>query len=119
PLPLPDLVTGNVVVPTQAIAGSTIPVSYTVANLGAGATLVNAWTDTIWLTRTKGRPNPNHGDILLTSIPHAGGLAVTASYDQSANVKIPEQIDSGTYYLTPWVDPYGLVLQDELAVNIN
>ena len=38
PLPLPDLVTSDVIVPTQAVAGATIPVTYTVTNLGAGAT---------------------------------------------------------------------------------
>ena len=119
PLALPDLVTSNVIVPTQVIAGSTIPITYTVTNLGAGATLVDDWTDTIWLMKTKGRPNPNDGDILLTSITHTGGLAVKAGYDQPVNITIPQQVASGTYYITPWVDPYGVVLQDELAVNVN
>jgi subtilase family serine protease len=119
PLPLPDLVTSDVIAPTQVTAGSTVAVTYTVTNLGAGATLVNSWTDTIWLTRTKGRPNPNQGDILLTSFTHNGSLDVKAGYDQTVNVTIPDQLDSGNYYITPWVDPYGVVLQDELAVNVN
>ncbi len=119
PQPLPDLVTSDVIVPTQATAGSTIPVTYTVTNLGAGATLVNNWTDTIWLTKTKGRPNPNNGDILLASVPHTGSLDVKAGYDQTVNVTIPQELASGTYYITPWVDPYGVVLQTELAVNTN
>ncbi len=119
PLPLPDLVTSDVIVPTQVTAGATIPVTYTVTNLGAGATLVNNWTDTIWLMKTLGRPNPNHGDVLLASVPHTGSLDVRAGYDQTVNITIPAQLDSGTYYITPWVDPYGVVLQDELATNTN
>src|SRR5262249_17754840 len=82
-------------------------------------TLVSGWTDTIWLTRTKGRPNPNQGDILLTSVTHTGALDVKQGYDQDVKVTIPAQLDSGTYYITPWADPYGVVLQDELAVNVN
>ncbi len=35
PIPFPDLVLSNVVVPTQVIAGSTFNVSYTVTNLGS------------------------------------------------------------------------------------
>ncbi len=119
PLPLPDLVTSDVIVPTQVIAGATLPVTYTVTNLGVGATLVNSWTDTIWLSLDKGRPNPNNGDILLASIAHTGGLVVDAGYDQTVNVQIPQQIASGIYYITPWVDPYGVVLQTELAQNTN
>ena len=119
PLPLPDLVTSDVILPTQAIAGATIPVTYTVTNLGAGATLVDNWTDTVWLTKTKGRPNPNQGDVLLSSFTHTGALAVKAGYDQTVNIQVPPQLDSGTYYITPWVDPYGVVLQDELAINVN
>ena len=111
--------TNDVIVPTQAVSGATIPVTYTVTNLGAGATLTDQWTDTIWLMKTKGRPNPNQGDILLATIPHTGGLDVKAGYDQTVDVQIPQGLDSGTYYITPWVDPYGVVLQDELAVNVN
>ncbi len=119
PLPLPDLVTSDVILPTQAIAGATIPVTYTVTNLGAGATLVDNWTETVWLTKTKGRPNPNQGDVLLSSFTHTGALAVKAGYDQTVNIQVPPQLDSGTYYITPWLDPYGVLLQDELAINVN
>ncbi len=119
PLPLPDLVTSDVIVPTQVTAGAVMPVTYTVTNQGAGATLVDDWTETIWLTQTPGRPNPNHGDVLLKTISHSGGLDVHAGYDQTVNVQIPAELDSGTYYVTPWVDPYGVVLQDQLATNVN
>ena len=119
PLPLPDLVLSNVVAPTQVIAGSTFNVSYTVTNLGAGPTLVNNWTDSVWLTRDKTRPIPAKGDILLTEVAHTGGLVVDAGYDQTLTVTLPVNLDPGTYYITPWTDLFSVVLQDTLAVNVN
>ncbi len=90
PLPLPDLVTSDVIVPTQAIAGATIPVTYTVTNLGAGATLVNNWTDTIWLTQDQGPAQPQPGRHPADAFTHTGSLAVKAGYDQTVNVTFPQ-----------------------------
>ena len=42
-----------------------------------------------------------------------------AGYDQVVTVQIPEQVESGTWYITPWTDPYDAVLEDTLATNIN
>src|SRR5262249_27802700 len=119
PLPLPDLVVSDVIVPTQVIAGSTFNVTYTVTNLGAGPTLVNTWTESVWLTRDKTRPIPAKGDILLTQFTHTGGLIVKAGYDNTVSVTLPGNLDPGTYYVTPWTDLYSTVLQDTLAVNVN
>ena len=119
PIPLPDLVLSNVVVPAQVIAGSTFNVSYTVTNLGAGPTLVNTWTDSVWLTGDKTRPIPAEGDILLTQFTHTGSLDVKAGYDQTVSVTLPLDLQPGTYYVTPWTDLYSAVLQDTLAVNVN
>ncbi len=119
PIPLPDLVLSNVVTPTQEIAGSTFNVSYTVTNLGSGPTLEDSWTDAVWLTRDKTRPIPASGDILLTEVPHSGGLALHAGYDQTLTVTLPDNLDPGTYYITPWTDMFSVVLQNELSVNVN
>ena len=119
PLPLPDLVVSDVVAPVQATEGSQIEVRYTVTNLGSGETTVTQWTDSIWLTRDKNRPHPGEGDILLTTVPHEGGLAVNGGYDQIVNVTLPTGIPSGNYFITPWSDPFGVVLEDTLAINVN
>ena len=79
----------DVIAPDQVIAGSTFNVTYTVTNLGAGPTLVNTWTDSVWLTRDKTRPIPAQGDILLTQFTHTGGLDVKAGYDQTVSVTLP------------------------------
>ncbi len=119
PLPFPDLVLSNVVVPTQEIAGSTFNVNYTVTNLGSGPTLSANWTDAIWLTRDKTRPIPASGDILLSEGAHSGGLVVGAGYDATQTVTLPINLAPGTYYITPWTDMYSVLLQTELSVNVN
>jgi len=119
PLPLPDLVTGEVVCPQQAVEGAQIEVRYTVTNLGSGQTLVPTWIDTIWLTQDKNRPHPGLGDMLLASIEHSGSLPVGGGYDQTLTVTLPQGLASGTYYIMPWSDPYDVVLEDTLAINVN
>ena len=119
PAPLADLVTEQVVVPSQAVEGAQIEVRYTVTNRGSGPTDNDQWIDTIWLTIDKNRPHPGHGDILLGSFMHTGALDKDAGYDAVVTVELPAGIRSGSYYITPWTDPYGAVLEDTLAVNVN
>ncbi|MEM9586008.1 MAG: CARDB domain-containing protein, partial [Planctomycetota bacterium] len=119
PQPLPDLVTGDVVAPTQAIEGAEIEVRYTVSNFGPGTTPVENWTDTVWLTRDRNRPHPGQGDFLLRSLSHSGTLVTQAGYDVVTRVTLPTGLESGTYYITPWTDPYAVVLEDTLAINVN
>jgi len=119
PLPLADLVTSDVAAPGQAIDGAEIPVQYTVTNLGSGPTYTDRWTEMIWLTTDKNRPHPGAGDILLKTLEHTGGLDRDAGYDVVTTVQLPTGLVSGTYYVMPWTDPYGEVLEDTLAVNVN
>jgi subtilase family serine protease len=117
--PLADLVVSDVVAPGQAVEGAQIEVRYTVTNLGVGETDNDQWQDSIWLTRDKNRPHPGQGDRLLKTLAHQGSLVVGAGYDQAVTVQLPEDLASGTWYVTPWTDPYGVVLEDTLATNIN
>jgi hypothetical protein len=80
PLPPADLVTGSVVAPAQAVYGAEIEVRYTVTNLGSVETNRAAWTDTVWLTRDRTRPNPGgNGGVLLGTFAHEGALEVGES----------------------------------------
>jgi VCBS repeat-containing protein len=119
PQPFADLVTGNVITPTQVVAGAQVSVTFTVTNKGSGPTNTDTWNDTVWLTLDKTRPGPTDGGILLATVQHTGALNVGDSYNETVNVTIPNNIKSGVYYLTPWADSYGVVLQNELASNIN
>nr|WP_309246834.1 CARDB domain-containing protein [Ramlibacter montanisoli] len=133
--PLSDLVTGAVVVPAQAVYGGEITVRFTVTNKGSAATNRSGWTDTVWLTKDKTRPSPGprsvltvegtpivipgNDAVLLGSFAHDGALALGESYTQEVKVRIPQQIDSGTWFITPWSDAYDAVFEDTLASNLN
>ncbi|MDH4349648.1 MAG: hypothetical protein OEW56_00680, partial [Gemmatimonadota bacterium] len=120
PWPFADLVVSDVTAPAQAFEGNEIEVRYTVTNLGSGATDRGAWREQIWLTQDKNRPHPGLGDVLLGSLEYAAGvLERDAGYDRTVTVTLPDSVVSGTYYVMPWVDPYGLLLEDTLAVNVN
>jgi YD repeat-containing protein len=120
PAPLADLVVSDPLAPTQAVQGAEIEVGFTVTNRGPGATNVESWTDTIWLTQDKNRPHPGQGDVLLATIAHQGALEEDAGYDvEQVTVQLPDTLAAGTYYIMPWTDPYDVVLEDTLASNIN
>src|SRR5207253_6345191 len=57
-LPPADLVTSAVVAPDQIFSGAQIEVRFHVANLGSGTTDRDGWTDTVWLTHDRTRPDP-------------------------------------------------------------
>ncbi|HNI80523.1 MAG TPA: CARDB domain-containing protein, partial [Rhodocyclaceae bacterium] len=124
PYPLADLVTGGVVAPAQAVEGANIEVRYTVANKGSGTTASNSgaasWTDTIWLSRDKTRPNAGgNSAVMIGTVQHNGALKVGESYDVVTNVNLPSHLTSGTYYVTVWSDSYDVILEDTLASNLN
>ena len=124
PVPFGDLVTSNVVAPDQAVHGSTINVNYSVANLGSATTQgdnagVTGWTDSVWLTVDKTRPNPGKGDILIGQVQHNGQLAVGESYNGQITGQLPDNLRSGQYFVTVWSDTYNAILEDTLATNIN
>ena len=100
PVPPPDLATSAVIGPGVAFDGTTVSVQYTVTNLGTGVTFPDTWTDAIWLTLGKDRPNPARGDVLLGSFSHTGALQVGQSYTNDVQVTLPAHI-SGQYFPDP------------------
>ncbi|MBS0640889.1 MAG: hypothetical protein JSS43_13510, partial [Proteobacteria bacterium] len=120
PAPFADLMVDNVVTPALSFEGNQVTLSYTVTNRGPGITDKGAWAEQVWLTVDKHRPNPSKGDVLLTTLQYNGGVLTPGQgYDRTVTVQLPDHVRSGTYYLTPWVDPYATLLEDTLAANIN
>jgi subtilase family serine protease len=125
PLPLADLVVHDVIAPAQATEGAAIQVGFTVTNRGSGDTRTSTWTDSIWLATDRNRPHPGKGDILLGTRVHNGALGRKAGYDYNPTgadawtVTLPVGLDSGTYFIIPWTDPYDGVPEDTLVVNEN
>ena len=92
--------------------------SFTVTNRGAGPTDSDVWYDTIWLGKSKQRPEPGRGDFLLATVRHEGALAVGESYDQTVNVLLPKHI-SGEFFITPFANAYGTIREDTFDNNVN
>src|SRR5262249_48648783 len=109
----------DVVAADQAVAGAQVQVRYTVTNLGSGATTGDTWTDAVWLTRDKIRPHPSHGDILLATLTHTGSPPRFRRHDPPVSVRIPAELASGQWYITPWTDPYDVIPEDTLSGNVN
>ncbi len=123
PLLPSDLVVSNVIVPTQAIAGSTIQVTYTVTNLGNGPTDLSSWTDGVWLATD--RKEPYVTGTLLTTVTETGVLTndphdpdLPQSYTQTLTVTLPPHL-SGQLFITPQTDIYEQLDETTLAANVN
>jgi hypothetical protein len=118
PLPPPDLVLSDVVAAAQVIDGAQLAVSYKVSNLGAGPSDGSVWYDTIWLSKSRQRPEPGRGDVLLATIRHDGALDVGESYERTATVTLPKHI-SGEYFITPFANAYETIREDTFDNNAN
>ncbi len=123
--PPADLVTSKVIAPDQVYDGATLTVTYHVDNLGLEPTDKTTWTDSIWLTHDKTRPNPSKGDVLLTTVVHNGVIGNDPSvvspptgYDVTATVTLPVHI-SGQYYITAWSDMLDAVYKSTQSTNVN
>ena len=123
PLLPSDLVVSNVIVPTQAIAGSQIQVTYTVTNMGNGPTDLSSWTDGVWLAND--RKEPYVTGTLLTTVTETGVLTndphdpdLPQSYTQTVTVTLPQHL-SGQLFITPQTDLYEQLDQTTLASNVN
>ena len=118
-----DLVVSNVIVPTQALAGSQIQVKYTVTNLGNGPTDLSSWTDGVWLATDRKEPYVT-GTLLttltvngvLTNDPHDPDLP--QSYTETVTVTLPQHV-SGSLFITPQTDLYEQLDETTLAANVN
>jgi len=118
PLPPADLVMDVPLAPDQAFEGSTVDVTYTVTNRGAGPTPGSFWIDTIWLTADKNRPDPRAKDILLDRVNHNGTLAFGESYSVTHTVRLPAGL-TGQVHIQTFADSFDIVLESTTADNIN
>ncbi len=119
-VPLPDLVTTVVTPPANnSLAGSLVPITYTVQNVGPAPTSVPKWTDWVILSQDPtigdsylGQLNWTgpEGDEILSRQPVVVGfenpsyLAPGESYQQTVYVRLPRDAQ-GTWYV--YVVPNG------------
>lgn len=114
--PPPDLVVSSVgSPPTQAYAGQSLDVQFTVRNAGAGATEPRntSWYDRVYLS-ADGILDGN--DRALRTVLHTGGLSSQGTYHQTFGVTLPGNV-TGTYRLLVATDVYGDVFGDVRTNN--
>jgi subtilase family serine protease len=95
-LDAPDLIVSSVSAPPGGVAGQSIIVSYTVANIGTGATYGGGWTDNILLSADD-LAGPD--DRVLLGVPHSATLGSGQQYTMQRTVQLPPDLASGTYKL--------------------
>lgn len=83
-------------------SGATVPLSWTVENIGTRTTRTNYWEDRVYLSTDA---TLDFNDELLTSYIREAetGLGIGESYDVNLNVQLPENID-GDYHLLVFTD---------------
>ena len=96
----PDLQVSDIAFAEPVTSGSTIPISYTVSNLGTRATRQSTWTDRVFLSRD---PSLDEKDVELASSVRARVLSIGESYERTLDVRIPDSIE-GTLYLLVYAD---------------
>src|SRR5262249_37751679 len=96
----PDLQVTDMIAPPQASSGETIPVKFSVTNLGTRDTRSGGWADSVFLSRD---PSLNSSDLFLGSFTRSGVLAKGDSYSGELNVRLPDSI-TGDFHLLVYTD---------------
>ncbi|MBL9127419.1 MAG: hypothetical protein JNL97_07225, partial [Verrucomicrobiales bacterium] len=118
PVPPPDLVVTRVTAPPEGFDGTNVVIRFSVENRGPGPTGVGSWTDSVWLTTSKDRPDPQRGDVAIGYVGHSGVLASGEGYETAVTVRLPPQL-RGQFYVTVWTDSGDGVYETALDANVN
>ena len=96
--PLPQLQVSAVSAPTNATAGDTIDVGWTVTDSGAVGTGAAAWTDAVYID-----------GFYVGSVVHSGGLAAGGSYTADDKIVVPVGFGTGDDIISVRADINGQV----------
>ena len=97
----PDLQVTNLIVPiTPPHSGDTIPVSWTVTNIGNRDTRTGFWYDRVYLSQS---PSLDNQSYMLGQVAHNSILGTGASYNTTLNVQLPDGIQ-GNFYILVFTD---------------
>jgi PKD repeat protein len=94
PSSLPDLIPASLEVPGSARAGGTIQVSYEIRNAGA-ALAAGSWMDTLSLSNAVPEADTEPFGVQFIATPVAAG----SSYRRTFSATIPEDLQSGDYFV--------------------
>lgn len=111
--PYADLSVTAVNVPLNASAGSTVDISWTVANIGQAAATAG-WIDRVVLSRDGVIGNVD--DVILANVSHGTPVAIGDTYTQTATIRMPTRIQ-GNYYVGVIADALGTVIEPDTRSN--
>jgi|GEM_PF-6567004 len=94
----PDFQVTNIDLPSEANAGSSLLLQYTVQNKGNAVDEESDWADRVVLSRQKELSRIERDSILTTTFP-SGEVSSGDSYSRSKTVQLPSDLEEGTYYL--------------------
>src|SRR5262249_30597152 len=95
---LPDLAVTAASAPTPVVAGTSVPVSWTVKNVSAANPTGGAWADAVYLS-TKSVLDGTAIRLLSLAAPTPPPLPAGGSYARNASVTIPGNVAPGNYYV--------------------
>src|SRR5690606_19370753 len=97
-VPAPDLDVTEIVVPQQVTLGETIPITYTVFNIGQGAVPDRQvpWIDYIYLSRDE--ELDTRGDIFVGQVPRNAVINPNGSYTVMTSISVPRGL-TGAFYV--------------------
>src|SRR5690606_9698104 len=101
-----DLV-ATVTVPADARTGGPVTATWTVTNAATTTTVETSWVDRIYWSAD----DSFGGDLLLGTFTHTGALAAGASYTETRELVLPEDLPAGTYTIFVVTDATGQVTE--------
>ncbi|MEM7374104.1 MAG: CARDB domain-containing protein [Bacteroidota bacterium] len=111
--PPSDLKVMDVQAPQTGISGQPITVAWTISNEGIGQTLVDTWTDRIFLSSDFVLDS---SDIILGSYSRSGGLNAGETYTDSLSIELPIEAD-GNYLLLLKTDQNDALYEHQAESN--
>ncbi|MDH7498796.1 MAG: CARDB domain-containing protein, partial [candidate division NC10 bacterium] len=102
--------------PDSAMAGTSLPVSWRVENLGSNRTNSYYWYDRAYLSQDR---TISEEDRELGFVRRSNPLDPAGAYDVSTTFIIPADLSGGTYYVVVRTDSDNLVLEDPLDEQNN
>ncbi len=116
----PDLRVTSVLADTNAVTTGQLSVTWTVQNVGSGATNVNWWEDDVYLSSNN--MTIDEGDVRIGRVTHSGKLERfttdddTDQYTTTRSFTLPAEL-SGEFYVLVRTDRDDRVLEDPLENN--
>jgi hypothetical protein len=116
PYPTVDLAASGVQSSAAAAStGDALEVTWSLANIGQGATLSNSWAEQVWLS-TDAVLSPAT-DILMQTPTHGGTMLAGSAASGSATLLVPPGLE-GTFHVLVRTDPFSVTGDASPANNV-